>query len=1079
MLRRLTEGASYQLVLVQRWGRTFDACEISSPLHLARSLTLRGCGFVTSQWQRKKNRSPQDVRLKGKSGNLLTVGSVVESMLRGLYPTGIRSAVRRSLMLGLALVLFQAKVHAQQFPFRNYMVRDGLMRDAVRSIFQDSGSWLWIATTDGVDRYGGGTFTHYTTANGLAADFVNDISEDSSGTIWFGTNFAGISSFRDGHFTNYLVDSASSSSPANTVNRILADEEGRLWLATGRGVYIFAGGRFITIDDRVAATSIQFDGSGTCWIGTTNGLMRVDRSEEHFFLSPAGDPGEEVTALACSADGLLWIGSTRGLRVCATNRGKSVLPRETELARELKGRRIRSIMAEKNNTVWIGTSSAGVVKMSEGKLTRITESNGLAGNTVYEILRDRESNVWFATARGLSRLISEQIVNYARSEGLPDHDVLSIGQDNFGGMWFATERAVSRLSNGIFVTFLMEQGHSEDYPVTLFTDKSRTVWCRTETGLHRVMFRKGIPYVVPYGSEENHKTSSTGAGRTSALYQDDGGNLWSANDSVINALIGGKFFTHVVENPTENRVVSAMMRDNAGDLWVGLHNGGIMRYGVDTAASTSPWLQLKERIGKIGSNGMRNENIRCGIRTRQGELWFGTRFGGVVRLQLKNGRVLSVSGITAGKGLASNWVNDIIQDNRGNIWLATSHGINKLEFADDSGGSPVIRTITIDDGLAGDGANSVYEDDRGILWFGTNGGVTRYDPSKEKRSTIAPPVYITKFSVSGRPDSAAMRSGAARLDYDFHSVGFEFIAVSFRGTARLRYQYKLEGFDSTWSSFTDQHYAGYTHLPAGRYVFKVRAADIENNWSTVPATFEFTVTPPFWSTWWFLLLTALAVAATGGVVQQFRVRHAIAMERLRLRIASDLHDDIGSTLSSIVITSELARKDAVNNPSIEEHLSRITANSRSILEQLDDIVWTINPRKDTLDDILLRMKKFAAEIFEQTGVECEMELPGDGAALKIPMEKRRHFYLIYKEAVNNALNHSGCSRACIQMKYSRKDSSLILVVEDNGRGFESGEAASGNGIGNMRRRARLIGATLEISSSTGCGTSVRLSFPLP
>lgn len=343
---------------------------------------------------------------------------------------------------------------------------------------------------------------------------------------------------------------------------------------------------------------------------------------------------------------------------------------------------------------------------------------------------------------------------------------------------------------------------------------------------------------------------------------------------------------------------------------------------------------------------------------------------------------------------------------------------------------------------------------------------------------IAPPVYITNVTVSGQTDSAAMRSNVASLNYDFHSVGFQFTAVSFRGTARLRYQYMLKGFDSTWSSFTDQRYAGYTHLPAGKYVFKVRAADSEQNWITAPASFEFTVISPFWLTWWFLLLTALAIAAVGASVQKFRARHVVAMDRLRLRIASDLHDDIGSTLSSIVITSELARRSTVNIPSVEEHLSRITANSHTMLEQLDYIVWAINPHHDTLDDVLLRMKKYSSEVFEQAGVECMMEMPKNGTDLKIPMEKRRHLYLIFKEAINNVLNHSGCSRASIKVNFAPKHSALSLEVEDNGCGFESNGATSGNGIGNMRHRARLIGATLEISSSAGCGTSVRLSFSL-
>ncbi len=977
-----------------------------------------------------------------------------------------------SVVGAITLTLGAPVLLAQHLAVRNYSVKDGLVRSSIRAIHQDAGGWMWFATSDGLDRYDGAAFTHFTTADGLPSDFINDIIADSTGALWIATNFAGISRYHDRRFTNFLPSPESPPAASNRVNKLLIDSRSRLWVATDAGVLFFHDSRFVALDTEVQALTLAEDSSKTVWVGTTGGLMRVVQTGTLWHLERVLEK-IEVQALACDRTGLLWVGTTSGLLLSPTITTKQPWQKEG-LMRYLQKQPIRALLVDPDNTLWIGLDDRGVVRFTrDGMLTVLDETNGLAGSGVRALYRDREGNLWFGTTTGLSKLINEHLVTYTRAYGLPDYAATAASRDETGAMWFGTRFGVARLDNEKMRTFTTRDGLASNYILTVFTDAAGTLWCGTEAGPSK--FQPQRQRFRSYGpregwAERNHKPN-----RVRAIYQDDEGNLWFGSDEGVSLYRHDKFLSYPIEGEYGARLVAGIVRDAAGDLWVGLHSKGVLRFEVSARERHgTPTLQLKQRIGV--ADGLKDEQIRCAWRTRDGQLWFGTRFGGAIRIVLQDRRIASIRSYTTADGLASNWVNGIVEDRKGDVWLATSRGANRLTFSSPDAAIPEVRTLTVFDGLAGEGVNAVYEDVNGFLWFATYNGVTRYEPAEDMPPSVPPSVYITRVVVSGQEDTAALRTMQKKLPYQHQSIAFDFVGLSFRDEARVQYRYTLEGFDSTWSAMTDRRYVHYTHLPPGEYRFKVAARNGDGVWSAAPATFRFTVDAPLWAQGWFVVSAAMVVATLLWLVHRYRLQQALAFERVRLRIAADLHDDVGSTLSSIAIASEVARKEmATNGSRASEVLTRINANARAMLERLDDIVWAINPANDSLDEILLRMKTFVADAMEHRGIAYTATFPENTNGMTIPMEKRGHLYLIFKEAVNNIARHSGCTEAEIRLELRAQ--TVALTVRDNGRGFDPNARSTGDGLRNMHRRAAALGAQLSIASAPGKGTTVHLITP--
>ncbi|HEY0050835.1 MAG TPA: ATP-binding protein, partial [Pyrinomonadaceae bacterium] len=417
------------------------------------------------------------------------------------------------------------------------------------------------------------------------------------------------------------------------------------------------------------------------------------------------------------------------------------------------------------------------------------------------------------------------------------------------------------------------------------------------------------------------------------------------------------------------------------------------------------------------------------------------------------------------------------EDNFGRIYVGTARGINRVEPE-----TGRIKLYTQADGLPGSAVSRCARDEAGNLWFSQKFNLARLEVHADEN--FAPPIFIGDLRVNGETVKKLSELGETTVEnLDFNSeqrqIQIGFFALGFGTGETLRYQYKLAAAD--WSEPSAQRTVN-LNLAPGSYNFLVRAVNAEGTPSENPARVAFTIARPVWQRWWFLITAALVISFLIYAVYRYRVAQIIRLERVRTRIATDLHDDIGSSLSKIAILSEVVRQKS-GSTDANEPLAIIADTSREMVDSMSDIVWAINPERDKLSDLIQRMRRFAEELLDAQDIGYQFFVPENLKDVALGADVRREIYLIFKECVNNLAKHSGASEA--YMKVDLENESLVVEVRDDGRGFDQSAKSNGNshgfggnGLINMRRRAESLGGALAIDSEPGKGAKIVLRVPV-
>jgi signal transduction histidine kinase len=417
----------------------------------------------------------------------------------------------------------------------------------------------------------------------------------------------------------------------------------------------------------------------------------------------------------------------------------------------------------------------------------------------------------------------------------------------------------------------------------------------------------------------------------------------------------------------------------------------------------------------------------------------------------------------------------VIEDQQSRIYIGTPHGIDRLDPANGH-----IKHYTEADGLANNFVNVAFRDRHNALWFGTLQGLSRLLPEPDVTSR-APSVLISALRIAGEDYSVSPLGQAEvvgpELSANQNDLQIAFSSISVGAAWSLRYQYKLEGADRDWSAPTAQRSITYARLSSGRYRFLVRALTVDGATSAQPAFLSFTILSPIWQRWWFLTLAGLFMAGVTYIGHRYRVNHLLELERVRTRIATDLHDDIGASLSQIAILSEVVRqKVGEDQRAVTDQLSQITTTSSELMDTMSDIIWAVDPHRDRVTDLTKRMRRFASDVLTSRNIEFEFIVPDTRHDLNLGADVRRQIFLVCKESINNIVRHSACSRVHIEFRVNKD--LLILVMRDNGRGFETAHESDGHGLLSMRQRAKEMGGDLDITSQPGKGATVTLSMPI-
>jgi two-component sensor histidine kinase len=429
-------------------------------------------------------------------------------------------------------------------------------------------------------------------------------------------------------------------------------------------------------------------------------------------------------------------------------------------------------------------------------------------------------------------------------------------------------------------------------------------------------------------------------------------------------------------------------------------------------------------------------------------------------------------------GLPSDVVYGILEDSSGNLWLSTNYGLSR--FNQDT---ETFKNFDTRDGLLGNEYNTGAwaRTAEGTFLFGGVNGASEFNPDSLVDNPFIAPVVLTGFNIFDKPavlKKSITSTEEITLSYRDNYFSFEFASLDFSTPDRNQYAYMLEGLDRDWIRAGTRRFAGYTHLDAGRYVFRVKGTNGDGVWNEAGASVRIIITPPFWKTWWFIVLLIMAIGGGIAFLIVNRVRQLLAIERLRSKIAADLHDDIGAGLTEISIMGEVITQKLPpeSRRLILPEAEKIGETARGLVSSMSDIVWLVDPRRDSLYDLVSRLGDSFKETMNTLNIQFKTENLQSLKSVRLKMEYRQHLLLIFKEAINNSLKYSGCSEISLSVDLRGKMLDMCLI--DNGRGFEIEDEPAGNGLKNMKERADRIGGVLVIRSSSGRGTEVEFSGPV-
>jgi ligand-binding sensor domain-containing protein/signal transduction histidine kinase len=1021
------------------------------------------------------------------------------------------STVRLFCSLG-AVLLCGSYVSAEQLPLRHYGVYEGLPHSTVKCILQDSRGYLWIGTADGLARFDGYRFTTYDTSDGLGHSFINSIAEDRQGRVWIATNGGGVSCFIDwAPQTLFATDVAANPSrqkfvsfrltdqpESNRVNAVLFDSDDRLWCGTDAGLCRASvpPGKVENLKFEVIvphtptalAMGAFADRRGRMWFG--NGDMIVEAVGDRIITYGPGTLfGREIRCFAEDHQGrLLAINDSELLEF--------VEPSDPTGPGSWKSAPIElsnygsphCVLADSAGSLWVGTEH-GLIKYRDGKTDVYTTSNGLSDNFIHSLDVDRDGNLWIGTDNGgLCMLSGEPAVGFGRSDGLPDAPVVKLFEDRAGHVYVGTRGGgLLEMTDGKVLPVKWSQSPAfSAIGQRIQQDGKGDWWIGTDRGLF--LFR-GPDLGRARGRLITRAEGGPETGVVGEIYEDLKGKLWfgSLDNQLFCIDRSGQDGRPAVRRIplTYQFPYRRIISDRKGALWIGAQallsrvidgQDSLVQPaegGPEIGPKAKPMWDLAEmKLPPV--EGLPEIGPRAFFLDSRGWLWIGLRNKGVSVTKDPSANPVKFVNYSTADGLASNTVWSITEDDSGRMYFGTGRGLDRLDPA-----SGRIRHITAGEKLSGDSLTQCMKDSRGNIWVASTTGVLKLDPRTEPDERRAPPIYLTKLRVAGAelpmPDAGAIHGPSLTLGPSDNNLLIEYVGLDFHSDRELKYQYKLDGVDTEWSPPTDQRSVNYASLAPGSYKFMVRAVNQQGVMSLEPAIVEVRILPPIWRRWWFLLAAAAFVALAAYAIHRNRVTRLMELLAVRTRIASDLHDDIGSNLTKIAILSEVAQQQSGPRSAVTESpLTAIARISRESVASMSDIVWAIDPRRDTHHDIVRRMRQFAIDMLGGAGAQVRIVASGGDQPRRVGPDFRRQVFLVFKEAVHNAARHSGCSNAKIEILMER--SGLTLRIQDDGTGFDTDRDTEGQGLASMRRRAQSLGGHVEVASGSQ-GTTVTLTVP--
>ena len=956
----------------------------------------------------------------------------------------------------------------------------------ISGMLRDSRGFLWFGTSNGLCRYDGYDVRVYDNIASLDTlgslqNRITVILNNPDGSLLLGT-WNGIWNFDPlaAHFEPILKEV-----PLGRIEALARDSSGTLWIGTrDDGVFGYSRAnadlRHISVRDGLSTSNVQAlapGGGGIIWVGTRDGgLNRFDPVTSsvipypHDQANPLSLSSGTVSSILEVDTRTVWVGTSGGLNRLDPATGRV---RRRRLPGEPAA--VSAIAQDPLGRLWVGFREGGLycilndssVRYSDGERENPRLSDGVVDDIYVDPSSTRECVLVWVGVRGggVNKIIVRRnpFRVALRNQGsfqIGRGAVLSLCEGQGGVLWVGTWGGglsayrsaggeYKRIATYVDSTRLPFRIPSNDVH-RLFVDRERMLWIATGDGLCALDAARN--HFAIYRHDDGD-TASIAGNAVAVLKEDSRGTLWICTSRGLSRLIRGK------SNRFRNFMhadVTDIIEDRSSNLWVTLHGGGLRKfdrekqsfvtysYPGDTAGISQNWMDWL-------------------YEDRRGFLWIWTNRGFVTF----DPRAESFSRVNIGF-LQRAYVFDMQEDTAGHLWFATGIGLFRL--------TPATGVVVRYDRTRGFPFNELtsefFRTAGGSLFVGGLDGFAEFAPDSLLENHTVPAIVITELAVFGK--SRSLDFPETRLGYDQNYFSVSFASLNLIDPSRNRFAYRMDGVDVEWLDAGTRHHADYTNLDPGSYVFHVKGSNSEGVWNEEGTSLRVAIAPPYWKTWWFAALGTALCILLAVTAYRYRVHRLLELQRIRLRIARDLHDDIGSNLGAIAFVSRTLQNAPELSEATRRKLTTIYRTAVKSSEGMRDIVWFITPERDNIDDLVLRMKDAASSMLGP--IKHKFEDRCGGADVHLSLDFRRNVYLAFKEILTNIVRHAAATQ--VEIEVDRGDGTLQILIRDNGIGFDERAVRSGNGLESIRNRAKTAGGQCTISSTIGRGTTVTFTASL-
>lgn len=938
----------------------------------------------------------------------------------------------------------------------------------ISALVQTRDGYLWLGTYFGLLRFDGAQCRVFDEANspGLANALITSLYEDRRGVLWIGHKTGDVTRYREGRFEKVALDS---SWPKGVVETIFEDAQGRVWMLSGnRSLCRLEEPLCLAVPGNASTTrqvSLASTAEGEVWLIFDGRLARLIQSKIEEVTLPGESGRATYDRVGAGRNGGVWIWGQNRLRKWRNNHWAE------EMRLAPGGMPSANVMLETSSgTILSGTFKEGLYLLrTNDPPLHFSHADALSHDGVRALLEDREGNLWIGTHAGLDRL-RRRLVQMLRA---PDQwqgcVVLSFIVQPDRSVWVGTEGAGLYHFDG---TSWSRNELSNPFVWSVLQSRSGQLYAGTWGG--GLLRRQGNDFLSPAelrGIKEP----------VAALYEGKGGELWIGTGAGLHRYENGKITAFAGPDQLVQPDVRAITESADGSVWFGMAGGGL---GVWQAGQVKQFTK---------ADGLGSDFIVALHADTDGALWLGSLDNGLIRYKQGKFATLNTS-----RGLPNKNVSHIVDDLGGNLWLGLQQGGIACACKSDlnrcaDGLIPAVHCLNYgrSEGLMPAGCSGGFQPGAcrapdGKLWFPTAKGLAIIDPAQVPTNAVAPPVLIEELLVDGQPVSLPKHAAGVRIPPGWHRFEFRYAGLSYIEPDQVRFKWRLKGLEMGWRDAGNRRAQEFNGLEPGDYVFEVMACNSAGVWNPTAATLALTVLPHYWQTVWFKALAGLAVlGAAGAAARQvtkrklqkklavLRLQHAL--DRERSRIAQDMHDDIGSRLTEILLVGDQAQKNPPAASALVERMANVT---REVIEHLDELVWAVNPRNDSLDKVAGYLYDYAQNILDTASIRARFEIPTRLSDRALSSELRHNLFMVVREALHNLIKHAACTEARIEFREGAGD--FVIIIADNGCGFSlATNKRSGDGLCNMRERMANLGGRCELESAPGQGTRVSLQIPLP